>query len=101
MELHDPHLIGGNYTWFRGISHHSAAKLDRFLNSMEWEESFKAIRQKILPRVVSDHCPIILECGNWEKNVYFKFENWWLEWENFNDLIQSWWNDFMIQGLQT
>lgn len=61
MELHDPHLIGGNYTWFRGISHHSAAKLDRFLNSMEWEESFKAIRQKILPRVVSDHCPIILD----------------------------------------
>ncbi|KAG5575495.1 hypothetical protein H5410_055629 [Solanum commersonii] len=46
MELHDPHLNGGKFSWFRGINHPSAARLDRFLYSMEWEEKFKNIRQK-------------------------------------------------------
>lgn len=35
MELHDRHLYAGNFTWFRGSSHHSAAILDRFLYTME------------------------------------------------------------------
>lgn len=28
MGLHDPHLNGGKFTWFMGISHYSAARLD-------------------------------------------------------------------------
>ncbi|KAG5595413.1 hypothetical protein H5410_036645 [Solanum commersonii] len=66
MELHDPHMSGGNFTWFRGVNHPSAARLDRFLFSMEWEESFKNIKQKLMPRAVSDHSPVTLECGDWE-----------------------------------
>ncbi|KAG5624619.1 hypothetical protein H5410_009837 [Solanum commersonii] len=99
MELHDPHLNGGKFSWFRGINHPSAARLDRFLYSMEWEEKFKNIRQKLLPRVLSDHCPILLESGNWEqKRSNFKFENWWLKVEGFTNLIQSWWNEFLVEG---
>ncbi|PHU02590.1 hypothetical protein BC332_27841 [Capsicum chinense] len=34
----------------------------------------------------SDHSTLILECRKWEKsNSYFKFENWWLQIENFKD----------------
>ncbi|WMV18073.1 hypothetical protein MTR67_011458 [Solanum verrucosum] len=34
----------------------------------------------VMPRVTSNHCPILLQCGEWEKQKsYFKFENWWLE----------------------
>lgn len=65
MELHDPYLCGGNFTWFRGPNHHSAARLDRFLYSVEWEEFFKNIKQMVMPRVTSDHCPILLQCGDW------------------------------------
>lgn len=76
LELHDPTLIGGKYTWFRGVNQLNNARLDRFLFASEWEENFKKIRQRIMPRVTLDHNPIILECGNWEKrNPYFKFED--------------------------
>ncbi|CAN4089863.1 unnamed protein product [Withania somnifera] len=95
MEPHDPHLNGGNFTWFRGASHHSAARLDRFLYSMEWEESFRNIRQQIMPKVLSDHSLITLQCGDWERRrSYSKFENWWLNVDGFKELIQGWWSGF-------
>ncbi|KAK6803376.1 hypothetical protein RDI58_001160 [Solanum bulbocastanum] len=99
MELHDPHLHGGDFTWFRGFNHPSAARLDRFLFFMEWEEKFKNIKQKLLPIVLSDYCPVMLECGNWEKQrSNFKFENWWIKVEGFTELIQVWWNEFLVEG---
>lgn len=102
MELFDPPLNGGRFTWFRGVFHNSAARLDRFLYSTEWEESFRLIRQKLLPRVNSDHTPLMLECGNWEQQKsYFKFENWWLGVEGFNDLIQEWWSNLKHMAVQT
>ncbi|KAG5599567.1 hypothetical protein H5410_030937 [Solanum commersonii] len=99
LELHDPILIGGKYTWVRGLNHQSNARLDGFLYLTEWEESFKNIRQRIMPRVTSDHNPILLECGDREKrNSYFKFENWWLKVEGFNELVREWWNGFTVVG---
>lgn len=99
MELHDTHLNGGKYTLFRGINHPSAARLDRFLFCMGWDETFKNISQRLLPRITSDHCPVVLECGNWEnKRSNFKFENWWLKVEGFNELIHGWWNEIEVEG---
>lgn len=46
MELHDPPLNGGKFTWFRGANHRSEARLGRFLFSMEWEESGKRYFQE-------------------------------------------------------
>ncbi|WMV51646.1 hypothetical protein MTR67_045031 [Solanum verrucosum] len=60
IELHDPHLNGGTFTWYKGADHYSAARLDR--------------------------------------KAYFKFENWWLNVEGFNDLVQNWWNGFVVEG---
>lgn len=89
MELHDPHLNGGIFTWFKGASHHSVARLDRFLYSMEWEELFRSIIQQIMLRVISDHNPIILQCKDWEqRKSYFKFENRLFNVEGFKDLTQ-------------
>ncbi|KAH0722802.1 hypothetical protein KY290_005454 [Solanum tuberosum] len=99
MELHDPCLRGGNFTWFRGPNQHSSARLDRFLYSTEWDEQFRNIRQQIMPRVISDFSPIMLQCGDWEqRKPYFKFENWWTNVEGFKDLIQDWWNGFVVEG---
>lgn len=81
-------MDGRNFTWFRGIKYQSAAKLDRFFYLMDWEEVFKNINHKILPRVTFDHSPIMFEYGNWEHKIsYFKFENWWLNVEGFNDMV--------------
>ncbi|KAG5631748.1 hypothetical protein H5410_003465 [Solanum commersonii] len=66
---------------------------------MEWEECFKNIKQSILPRTVSDHNPVLLECGNWEhRQSYFKFENWWLKVDGFKEMVQGWWSGFWVEG---
>lgn len=59
LELHDPILIGGKYTWIRGPSHSCNARLGRSVYSIEWEVSFKNIRQRIMPKVTLDQNPIL------------------------------------------
>lgn len=44
-----------------------------------------------MPRVKSDHSPIMVQCGDWWKNKsYFKFEYWWLKVDGFKGLVNSW-----------
>lgn len=63
-----------------------ASRIDRFLISTEWCDSFKAIKQIGMPRVILDHMPILLEFRDWEATLsYFKFENVWLQVEGFTD----------------
>lgn len=93
MELQDLPLKGGSFTWRKGDRQDIAARLDIFLISEKWEVSFRKINQSILPRVTFDHNPLLLECGNWEKQTsYFKFENRWLQTQDFNGRIKGWWN---------
>ncbi|XP_075112412.1 uncharacterized protein LOC107801646 isoform X1 [Nicotiana tabacum] len=92
-------MIWRQYTWFRGNNEHSASRIDRFLISSQWDNSFKAIKQSVLPRVELDHCPILLECGEWERSKgYFKFENMWFEHVNFISTVKKWWNSYDFQG---
>ncbi|WMV36831.1 hypothetical protein MTR67_030216 [Solanum verrucosum] len=52
-----------------------------------------------MPRVTSDHCPIMLQCGDGDhRKSYFKFENWWLNVDGFEGLVHSWWNEFEVEG---
>ncbi|WMV51457.1 hypothetical protein MTR67_044842 [Solanum verrucosum] len=99
MELVDPPLIGGSFTWRKGDRHVTATRLDRFLFSEEWEISFKKIKQALMPRVTLDHNPLLLECGNWERSQsYFKFKNWWLQTENFKERVKGWWDSEIFVG---
>ncbi|WMV18956.1 hypothetical protein MTR67_012341, partial [Solanum verrucosum] len=92
LNLLDPQLAGGKYTWRKGNRHDVAARLDRFPVSNEWDEGFKNIKKSVLPKVTSDHTPIMLQCGNWEPaKSYFKFENWWLHTEGFLERVKEWW----------
>lgn len=79
LELIDPLLTGGKYTWFKGITQGSA-RIDRFLFFSEWAEEFRMDKQEIMQRIISDLVPLQLLCGEWgETGSYFKFENWWME----------------------
>lgn len=79
MEFIDPPLLGGTYTWRRGDTRTSASRIDRFLYSSQWDESFTQIKQNLMPRLGSDHNPIVLDCGDLNfKKTYFKFEQGWM-----------------------
>lgn len=60
---------------------------------------FNAIKQFPLPRVFSDHKPIVLESGDWDASPsYFKFENMWLQSDGFLDMVRDWWNSYIVMG---
>lgn len=93
FKLIDPPLTGGNFTWIKSYNHVATSRLDRSLLSDEWDDEYKAIKQIVIPRVSSDHVPLLLQCGDWKKsNSYFKFESLWLEVDGFTDMLKEWWN---------
>lgn len=78
LELVDPPLFGGSYTWRGGANKKKASRIYRFLYSFPQDEIFTQIRQSALPSLESDHNPLLLTCGDeTSKKSYFKFEKWW------------------------
>ncbi|KAK1312236.1 hypothetical protein QJS10_CPA07g00623 [Acorus calamus] len=81
------------FTWSNMREAASMARLDRALVSTEWEDSFSGCTLTGLPRVCSDHSPLLLSGGALERHrSTFRFENWWLISEGFRDLVESSWN---------
>ncbi|KAH0655505.1 hypothetical protein KY285_030387 [Solanum tuberosum] len=77
VELIDPSLFGGSFTWRRGENHTTTLRIDRVMCSSQREEFFTLIKQSTLPKLVSGHNPVLLTCGDMNfKKSYFKFENW-------------------------
>ncbi|PON63520.1 Endonuclease/exonuclease/phosphatase [Trema orientale] len=85
LNLRDPPLCNGQFTWSSFRNQPTYCKLDRFLFSAEWEALFPVIRQEIEVRVVSDHCPVLLDSTptRWGPSP-FRFENMCLEHKSFN-----------------
>ncbi|KAG5605088.1 hypothetical protein H5410_026580 [Solanum commersonii] len=51
MEFIDPSLFGVSFTWRKGDNHMSASRIDRFLFSSQWDETFTWIKQNMLPKI--------------------------------------------------
>ena len=99
LGLRDFPLTGGHFTWIGGLNSQTASRLDHFLVSDQWKDHFSAITQSTLPRLVSDHNPIVLEVGGFSLGKsLFRFENTWLKIEGFKDLVRSWWNGYFVEG---
>jgi hypothetical protein len=94
--LIDLPMLGGRITW---SNRRTGSRLDRFLISTEWEESFPEVIQKRLPRVISDHFPVMLVCGPRRRGrLPFRFENMWLQEEGFVEQVKRWWDSYQVEG---
>ncbi|KAL6322627.1 hypothetical protein AAG906_014299 [Vitis piasezkii] len=60
-ELIDLPLRSASFTWSNMQENPVCKRLDRFLYSNEWEQTFPQSIQGVLPRWTSDHWPIVLE----------------------------------------
>ncbi|KAL6326865.1 hypothetical protein AAG906_012140 [Vitis piasezkii] len=99
FEVVDPPLGGGVFTWSGGEGGSLKARLDRFLFSGEWEEIVSGAMQMLLPRPVSDHWPVLLDCGGMRTGKSpFRFENMWLRVEGFMDKMKDWWQSYNYRG---
>lgn len=100
MNLMDIHLSGGEFTWFRQRDRNQFLRIDRFLISTDWDDCFSGALQYCLPKVVSDHIPLLLESGGIWKSP-FRFENMWLREPNFLEWIRSKWCSMVVTGNPT
>ena len=52
------------------------SRIDRVLVSADWEDHFLDMTQRPLPRVILDHCPLLVKAGVMSRGkTSFKFEN--------------------------
>ncbi|KAG5591959.1 hypothetical protein H5410_042473 [Solanum commersonii] len=77
----------------------AASMIYRILISKDWDGKFQNLKQIPLQKLSSDHIPIALLGGSWERNKgYFKFENWWFRVEGLIDTVRDWWSSFNFTG---
>jgi hypothetical protein len=75
------------------------SRIDRFLFSPDWEDHFPSIIQRRMPRLMSDHFPILLECGPLQKcRRLFHFEKMWFKADGFVDRVRQWWLSYQFDG---
>lgn len=99
FKLIDPLLGGGAYTWSGGQGGLLKARLECFLFLGDWEDLVSRAMQFLLPRPISDHCPILLDCvGVRRGKSSFRFENMWLTVEGFVNKIKEWWQTYNFRG---
>ncbi|OAY70623.1 hypothetical protein ACMD2_27059, partial [Ananas comosus] len=86
-------LANQSFTWSNMQQSPTLAKLDRFLVSTEWDLSFPHRRVKALPRLTSDHTPILLSTSSLPPPRRFRFEKVWLTKGDFMANVPLWWNE--------
>jgi hypothetical protein len=89
LELVDLPLLGRRFTWYQA-SGLAMSRIDRVLISDEWASRWGTVALWVLPRDVSDHCPLILKYSHedWGPKP-FRFNNYWLDNKNFKDVVES------------
>ena len=91
LSLIDFPLERGSYKWSSGSDQPSMSRIDRALVSYDWEDHYPDVTQRVLPRPILDHFPILVETrGILRGKSPFRFENMWLKSDGFKDRVHSW-----------
>lgn len=89
----DLDLNGNQFTWSnrRIAQNFIQCRLDRTFVSVDWYDHFQETTLISLPRVASDHTPLLLEAqARLRKNAPFHFEYMWMEHPNFFNNLTQW-----------
>ncbi|KAJ9567589.1 hypothetical protein OSB04_003555 [Centaurea solstitialis] len=91
--LTDLKLGGRKYTWMKSDLSKSS-KLDRFLVNSVLVDQWPPVSSFALPRLLSDHCPILMESGSPDFGpVPFKWFNSWLSIKDLDGVIRRKWEE--------
>ncbi|KAK2664916.1 hypothetical protein Ddye_003490 [Dipteronia dyeriana] len=97
-EVEDSGFIGPKFTWMtkRGIGEEIWERLDRAICSTEWRLRYAECYVRHLPRVLSDHCPVLIQLySNHTLNSKckpFRFEAMWLKHKKFDEIFLNNWS---------
>uniref|UniRef100_A0A803QQM3 Reverse transcriptase domain-containing protein n=1 Tax=Cannabis sativa TaxID=3483 RepID=A0A803QQM3_CANSA len=99
LQLIDPKLENGSFTWSNFRASPVCSRLDRFLFSNNWNVIYPFVRQEMLVRLVSDHSPVVIDSNppKWGPGP-FRFDNHWLEHKSFSKCFESWWKEEINDG---
>ncbi|XP_021738161.1 uncharacterized protein LOC110704651 [Chenopodium quinoa] len=96
--LIDLGCTGPEHTWFRGLTpdNFKSARLDRGLANEEWRLLFAEGAVRNLPRIKSDHCPILISTNGFAPismvNRPFRFQAAWVHHGKFEEFVNANWN---------
>jgi len=88
----DLKLGGRKYTWMKA-DFSKLSKLDRFLVNADLVDNWPLANSYALPRILSDHCPIVFESGSLDFGpIPFRWFNSWLSIPKLDSLIRNAWD---------
>jgi hypothetical protein len=92
LNLRELEMSGRRFTWVNSLPNPTYEKLDMILVSTEWEFNHPLSTVVALPRVISDHTPLILDTGKSSSSnntPMFKFELGWLLRDGFSEMVRD------------
>lgn len=87
---------GPAYTWKnnQGTSTEIYQRLDRVLATVQWLQQFPCAYVNHMPRMYSDHAPILLRMSQKiHNNRQFRVEKWWMNTDGFYESWQAEWEE--------
>ncbi|XP_057791142.1 uncharacterized protein LOC131008273 [Salvia miltiorrhiza] len=95
----EPQTSGLRFTWSgrRFMPSHVESVLDRAIVSTSFSDSWQSITSHALPRVTSDHAPLVLICCQAQQTSrrFFKFLHMWTSHPDFESFVENSWRDPM------
>jgi hypothetical protein len=87
-------LAGRSFTWSNNQNNRIMSRIDRIFCNTSFEALFPLGSARALPRLGSDHTPIVWDSGevNVPKKSSFKFEKWWSTRVDFLDVVIKAWS---------
>ena len=85
--------------WSQESENPSMSRIDKSFGASCLEGSLPGCDPKASPRVVSDHCPLLVEASGMSRGKSsFKFEYTWLKVQGFVDQVRCWWDGHHFVG---